>query len=471
MRRKAITLVIAFCVLAGLSFGQSSDPNSPKKLDQNVVKVLRTTNKTQINRYVPKVYEFKNVNPGMFAHRLLNDFVKAENGVIDTYVNPDQKSGLVLVVVPEYQIPMADELMKNMDRTGLDSRSGTKWVYTQMKNRSVSDTDFTDSLYLYGTNDTVLTPDPKTNAFLTTGAPSGVDALLSKVAEYDVPTPQVNVGARLYEVNITNDGQLGLDYFAWKNGPGKALFAAGGYAEKESISANPATQFNSGYGTSGLPGHRMSNSGYNSSVLLDVSSEFFDFLAVKGKGNLLTEGNVTVMNKTEAIFAATQTVPYIYTVAQTSNSPQQPTAANLQTASNNNRYLATNVSNAGITMTVTPVIASENIEVGVVSEITDITGYDGNGVPLTGNRKVTTQVRAKNGEEIVLGGTNRSMSYKVVKKMPILGSIPVLGYLFGSESTSKKDTAVVEVVIPTVVKNGGLNEEQKNIIQAGLELK
>ena len=44
------------------------DPNDPGNLQQNVVKVLRTSNKAQINRYVPKVYEFKNVNPGAFAY-------------------------------------------------------------------------------------------------------------------------------------------------------------------------------------------------------------------------------------------------------------------------------------------------------------------------------------------------------------------------------------------------------------------
>jgi general secretion pathway protein D len=500
MRGKAITLAIAFCVLAGLSFGQSSDPNSPKKLDQNVVKVLRTTNKSQINRYVPKVYEFKNVNPGEFAHRLLNDFVKAENGAIDTYVGPDGKSGLVLIVVPEYQIPMADELMKNMDRKGLDSRSGTKWVYAQLKHRSVLDPGVAASLAQYGTNDTdtAITPDVKTNAVLVTGAPSSVDAIVNKVAEYDVPTAQVNVAARMYEVNITNDGQLGLDYFAWKNGPGRALFALGGYGEKESASAG-VTQYNSGSGITGLPGRRGSSSGYNSAVFLDVSSAFFDFLAVKGKGNVLSEGSVSVLSSNPAFFQATQTIPYVYSVPASADtydpanqvagnqvhllagasgyvSPIQPAPGtarynNLLDAANNQRVLATATVTAGITLNVTPVVATENILTSVQSIVTDITGYDGNGVPLPSNRIVTTQVRAKSGEEIVLGGINRAQSYKVTRKVPILGSIPVLGYLFGSESTSHKKTTVVQVITPTVVKGDGLNEDQKTIIQAGLELK
>ncbi|HBF34561.1 TPA: hypothetical protein DDW35_08350 [Candidatus Sumerlaeota bacterium] len=470
MRGKAITLAIAFCVLAGLSFGQSSDPNSPNKLDQNVVKVLRTTNKSQINRYVPKVYEFKNVNPGEFAHRLLNDFVKAENGVIDTYVGPDGKSGLVLVVVPEYQIPMADELMKNMDRKGLDSRSGTKWVYAQAKNRNVQDPGFSGSLAAYGTNasDTSLTPDAKTNAVLVVGAPSSVDAVVAKIAEYDVPTAQVNVGVRMYEVNITNDGQLGLDYLAWKNGPGRSLFSAGGYSEHAhstyTDSFRNSTATNAGSSTRNA-------SGYNSSVYLEAGSEFFDFLAIKGKGNVLTEGNATVLNTRTASFNATQTVPYVYSVPQTSNQAGQPSPDQLQNSNSNDRYLATSYVQAGVDLTVTPTITSENILTAARSVIKDISSYDGNGKPVLGTRTVSTEVRGKSGEEIVLGGINRSMAYKSVRKMPVLGSIPVLGYLFGSESTSHKQTVVVQAITPTLVKGDGLNQEQKEIIQAGLELK
>lgn len=36
---------------------------APTELPTNLVKILRTSNKAQTNRYVPKVYEFKNVNP------------------------------------------------------------------------------------------------------------------------------------------------------------------------------------------------------------------------------------------------------------------------------------------------------------------------------------------------------------------------------------------------------------------------
>ncbi|HNV55565.1 MAG TPA: hypothetical protein PKO17_10395, partial [Pseudomonadales bacterium] len=57
-----------------------------------------------------------------------------------------------------------------------------------------------------------------------------------------------------------------------------------------------------------------------------------------------------------------------------------------------------------------------------------LTGFDGEGVPMIAERQQSSTVRVKDGEEVVLGGVVRDAKVQTTRKVPVLGSIPVLGY-------------------------------------------
>ena len=202
MIRNAFLLLMAFCVLVGgavVAYGD--DPNDPGTMDQKVVKILRTTNKAQINRFVPKVYELKHVNPNMILF-WVRRAVALEEGLIDSFVTPDGDSGCLLVVVPEYQIPAIDKVVAELDRPGLTPSSGTKWSWIQLRHRAVPDACVPQCLLQYGAADNSIRPDLEQNAVFIMGAPTGTDAILAGAACYDLPTPQVSVSARIYEVDV-----------------------------------------------------------------------------------------------------------------------------------------------------------------------------------------------------------------------------------------------------------------------------
>jgi len=445
------------------------DPNDPKNLEQNVIKVLRTSNKAQINRYVPKVYEFKNVNPGAFAYRLCHGFVTVEDGIISCFAAPDRKSGMVLVVVPEYQIPKADELMSALDREKLTASSGSEYQYVPLKNRSVLDSGFINGLMMNGTNDVSPLADVETNSLFFGGSPSGVQKVMEALAKYDTPTPQVSVSAKVYEVNVTNDGQLGLDFQSWKNGPGRALASAGVFGEYERVKGSP-TQFDSGAGTAGLPQRSMNAYGYGAAFYYDVPSAFFDFLAVKGKARVMTDTSVSVLNAETAVFKSVDRVPYqavaVAPAAQTGNIlPQEPGQAQIAPNSVNDRRLETRLQEIGVELEVTPTIGSGKINLDILSKVSDLVGFDGSGVPLVATRDAESKISAGDGEEVVLGGMSREATTKGANKIPVLGSIPVIGYLFGSESTAKKTSTVVQVITAAVLRDSGITAAQQSVIQ------
>jgi type II secretory pathway component GspD/PulD (secretin) len=73
----------------------------------------------------------------------------------------------------------------------------------------------------------------------------------------------------------------------------------------------------------------------------------------------------------------------------------------------------------------------------------------------------------KDGEEVVFGGVSRDTTIQTTRKVPILGSIPVIGYLFGGELKAKKQVTVVETVKADCVQGcGGLTEVQQSTINA-----
>ncbi|MBN1866551.1 hypothetical protein JW916_04590 [Candidatus Sumerlaeota bacterium] len=519
MLKKVFPIIVAVCVVMGTAFAAGEglapmgkkDPNSPQNLKDRVVKILRTTNKAQLNRYVPKVYEFKNVNPNAVA-ALVRDVVRTEEGLLDTYVAKDGKSGLMLVAVPEYQIPYLDRLAAQLDRPQLTSASGSKWSYVELRHRSALDGDVPQSLLLYGASDNAIVADPPRNAVFVWGSPSGVDAILAAALEYDIPTPEVNVEAKIYEIDVTNDGTLGLDYMAWKNGPGKALFTLGAFGEYEKIDygqgVNNGMQFDSGAGTFGLPQRRFNTHGYNASYYWDVPSAFFDYLVVKGKGKVTTAPNVTVLSGIPAVFRNVEEIlfyrvnPAPPSVAEAVDPdgdtedhlilPMPPGQALLSdsnysvnsrtvTGATTNRQVASSVmgmefyglsrlstsdyAESGVVLWVEPTISQENIDLEILTSVASFTGFDDAGVPMVNTRVYTSKVRAKDGEEIVGGGFTRERSVQTTQKMPILGSIPVIGYLFGGETTTKKVNTVVQVIKPSCAQNcGGLSDRQRDAI-------
>jgi len=232
-------------------------PATGQEPPTSVVKVLRTSNKAQTNRYLPRVYEFEHVNPYAVI-RYIRRTMEIEEGAWFSFANEDLSGGRLLVVCPEYQAEGLDQLVALIDREGLTSSNGTKRDIYRMRHREATDQDLIDVVALEGTPSNVIVPDTQINSWMIEDSPSGYARMTRAVAErYDQPSAQLEAHLTVYEVDLTNDGRIGLDYVAWKNGPGRNLFAVGAFAQREKISTlngGPgALPYNSGKGTFGLP--------------------------------------------------------------------------------------------------------------------------------------------------------------------------------------------------------------------------
>ena len=115
----------------------------------------------------------------------------------------------------------------------------------------------------------------------------------------------------------------------------------------------------------------------------------------------------------------------------------------------------------GIILRVTPHISEDRVvSMDVTPEISTITGETvpiSNTVnaPVFAMRSAQTGVVVPDGKTVVIGGLMEDSKNKDAKKVPILGSIPVLGALFQSRSDQKSKTELLIFLTPHVVENAG----------------
>jgi pilus assembly protein CpaC len=77
-----------------------------------------------------------------------------------------------------------------------------------------------------------------------------------------------------------------------------------------------------------------------------------------------------------------------------------------------------------------------------------VSGFD---LPSIDTRKAHTQVELQPNQFLVLGGLKQTETVRVVKKIPILGEIPVLGFFFSSRQTQQTDKDLLVVVTPELI--------------------
>ena len=216
MLKKTVALMLALCCTS-LAMGQGSG-SDPVGKDESVVKVLRTSNKAQTNKYVCEALEFKNVNP----YDIINFFrsvTSREEGDVYSFQPTDGPGGFLVVVCPEYQLPALRQLAKELDQPALNSYPGGVWTYYRMKHRDAMDAGFRDAASYFAGSSAIIAPDRDTNSLFFYDAQIGTESMLDALeTTLDKPQAQMELGVKIYEIAANNDGQLGLDYEAWKNG-------------------------------------------------------------------------------------------------------------------------------------------------------------------------------------------------------------------------------------------------------------
>lgn len=181
----------------------------------------------------------------------------------------------------------------------------------------------------------------------------------------------------------------------------------------------------------------------NNGVALGVLARF---LETNRMGNVLSTPNLMTLDNEEAKIVIGQNVPFV-TGQYTANNSSSGAVNPFQTIERRD---------VGLTLAVRPQISENGTVKMVISQevsSVDPTSLTSAAGLRTSKRSIDTSVLVDDGAIIVLGGLLQDESSVSEEKVPGLGSIPGLGWLFRSESGSRKKTNLMVFLRPVIVRN------------------
>ena len=114
---------------------------------------------------------------------------------------------------------------------------------------------------------------------------------------------------------------------------------------------------------------------------------------------------------------------------------------------------------AVLSLTVTPQITPDDriimdLKITKDSVGTEVSTATGGKVPSIDKRELVTQVVVADGETVVLGGVYETELRHTVNKVPVLGDIPGLGYLFRNKNKVDNNAELLIFVTPKILRDG-----------------
>jgi len=114
----------------------------------------------------------------------------------------------------------------------------------------------------------------------------------------------------------------------------------------------------------------------------------------------------------------------------------------------------------GVSLTIIPYISDRGeITVEIQPEVSDVVGVGATGLPVVSKRAVSTKIRVKDGETIVIGGLLQKNESIVKRRIPLLGHIPILGLLFSSTEKRVDELETVIFITPHILAEDVGGEE------------
>lgn len=301
-----------------------------------------------------------------------------------------------------------------------------------------------------------VTVDVRTNTLLVQDTFENLENIRRLVATLDIPVRQVliesrivivnddysrNLGSRLGYTNVQQRGSDGLVSFSGNGQASDSIitsaldnFAATG--QPFPVSVAPIDQR---YGVNlpaGSAGGSLALAILDSDYLIDLE---LTAIQAEGDGRIVSTPRVIAANNFEASIAQGVQIPY------------QESASSGATT--------TQFQEAVLSLSVTPQITPDDriimdllVTKDSVGEV--VPSAQGGFVPSIDTRSVDTQVLVNDGETVVLGGIYETESRETYSKVPVLGDIPGLGYLFRSRTSVDNDAELLIFVTPKILREG-----------------
>jgi type IV pilus assembly protein PilQ len=300
-----------------------------------------------------------------------------------------------------------------------------------------------------------ITLDARTNTMIITDLPPYLDKARDLIDNLDIPTPQVEIEARIVVTSRNFTRDIGVQWgFNQEQSPrlgnqtnlgfpNSIVLNGSGVGSTGGISADQNGQTDAaGIGVGGR-GYAVNlpASGFNSALGVSMGNILGSFnldaaltaLERQGRGRLLSTPKITTQNNMRAEITQGQQIP-------------------IQTVANNT--VTVSFQNAALTLQVTPQITDADtviLAVDVQNNTPDF-GNLVNGIPPINTQSASTNVLVRNGATAVIGGIYQSLDQSSQNRTPFLSKIPILGYLFKNNFRTSTNNELLIFITPRIIK-------------------
>jgi type IV pilus assembly protein PilQ len=419
---KRISQLLALAVIAALAASAAADSGRQAFLNNRVSLALDRTDITAVMRLLAKQNNFNVAIAGEVSgdvSMILNDVPLHE--ALDAILLPNNLSWYMkenMMVVKPAGYLASDERITTLVHLKYVSCEEAKLATSQLLS-----TGGRIEILVEGTDATANRATPSVLAVSDRG--DIVEEVVRVISELDRPQPLLNISVKLVETNLSLENKIGVDW------PESYPLIFGGLPDAE--------------GNPGLPlaSHPLDGGRWTWGTFAASSvSAALDLMIKSGHSKLLSDPNLTTVSNHPAEIAVTTTIP-IQTLNRFTEGAVIQDIVSFQDL------------DVGITLRVKGHVTDSNyVSLDVNPVIEEITGYTGpvdNQRPITSKRSVTTSVRVKNGETLVIGGLIKDAKFDTIKKFPLLGSIPGIGKIFQHNSAQTTKTDLSILITPTIV--------------------
>ena len=265
--------------------------------------------------------------------------------------------------------------------------------------------------------------DDKSNRVFVTDFPHAIKRIKDLIDAFDQKTREVYIEAKMVQVRLSNDYQMGI---TWEHDKTKT----------HKIITFPKT----------------TTSSLGRLVIGDLGRQDFqatiDMLQIFGNTKTLAAPQMTVEHNQEAsILVGTREAYVTSTVAQASSTTTTSESVTFVDVGVKLKILPTINKDRYVSLKITP-------EVSAVGRT--LVTANSNEIPIVDTTQASTQVSVKDGHTVLIGGLMKDEVLKTVNKVPVLGDIPLIGAAFRSVNDHVVKTELVIFLTPWIVQGDEL---------------
>ncbi|MFN7729435.1 MAG: type II secretion system secretin GspD [Bdellovibrio sp.] len=311
--------------------------------------------------------------------------------------------------------------------------------------------------------DVKITADKGTNAIVIVASKQDYEVVLNLLNKIDIPRDQVFVEAILMEMRIFDSSAWEIGYFRFDQSGSGGKIGYNGINEASTLTTiitTPAGGSGAILGFGSNDTVTLRPPGATTSTTISSLIGFVNFLKANGNANILSNPQVLAMDNQEAELEVGDRVITGVKTTGAGTAGTTPTTEPI-------------FEDATIKLKIKPFIspASSTVRMELSASVKQLSqartpdGLRATSQPIA-TRSVKTMIVVPNKDTAVLGGLMKEDDNESTSKVPVLGDIPILGWLFKSRTTSREKTNLLMFLTPTIVRN---QEDSRGVLGKKLD--